>query len=75
MLGDQCLELSDDLRVAAEREVGVDAILEAGDASLLEAPDLGLRERLVGEVGERRAAPEIERVAQAIGSGRGIAVA
>ena len=41
-----------------QREVGVDAILERGEAELLEPADLGLRPRLVGEVGERRPAPE-----------------
>ena len=33
-------------------------------AQLLEPGDLGLRERLVHEVGERRAAPERERLAE-----------
>ena len=64
MLADEHLELGDELGVAAEREVGFDAPLERAQAELFEAADLGLRERLVGEVGERRPAPEAERVAE-----------
>ena len=64
VLGDERLELADELRVAAEREVGVDPLLERREAELLEPDDRGLRERLVGEVGERGAAPERERLAQ-----------
>ncbi len=59
--GDERLELGDELRVAPEREVGLDPLLERDGAQLLEPGDLGLRERLVEEVGERRAAPERER--------------
>ena len=59
--GDQRLELGQDVLVAAEREVGLDPILERGEPQVLEPPDLVLRERLVREVGERRAAPERER--------------
>ncbi len=43
------LELGDQIRVPAERELGLDARLECRPAPLLEAGDLGLRERLVGE--------------------------
>ena len=53
-------------RVPAERELGLDALLERGQPHLLEPLDRDLRERLVGEVGERRAAPERERLAQEI---------
>ena len=34
---DERLELADDARVAAEREVGVDAVLERGEPRVLEA--------------------------------------
>ncbi len=54
------LELRHELRVPGEREIGVDPLLEDGRAQLLEPRDLGLRERLVEEVRERRAAPERE---------------
>ena len=64
VLADERLELGDELRTAAEREVGVDAVLERHEPQLLQAPDLGLAERLVGEIGERAPAPERERLAQ-----------
>jgi hypothetical protein len=58
------LKLADESCVLAKREVGVDAVLERREALLLEPRDLGLRERLVCEVRERRAALEGERLAQ-----------
>src|SRR5262249_25767656 len=59
-------ELADELRVAPERQIGIDALLEHRQPELLEARDLDLRERLVGEVGERRASPERQRLVQAV---------
>ena len=70
VLGDQELELADELAGAAESEVGVDAILERGEAKLLEPTDLTLRPWLVGELGEWRAAPEREGLPQPLGSDR-----
>ena len=67
------LELGDELGVAAEREIGVDSLLEHDGAQLLESRDLGLRERLVREVGQRRATPELERLAKGTGRRTGIA--
>ena len=64
MLGDERLELADELGVTAERQVGVDPLLERRQPQLLQPRDLGLGERLVGEVGERRPAPQRERLAQ-----------
>ena len=61
---DERLELRDELGVAAERKIGLDPLLERDRAELLEPRDLGLGERLVEEVGERRAAPERERLAE-----------
>ena len=61
MTGDQRLELTDHVAVPAQRQLGFDAPLERGEAQLLEATALGSRERL-RELGERRAAPETERV-------------
>ena len=58
---DECLELADELGVATAIEVGIDTILERGESKLLEPRGLGLRPRLVGEVGERGAPPERER--------------
>ena len=67
MLGHEGLELADEVVVAAEREVGVDPALERRDAKLLELEDRRLGERLVGEVGEGRSAPQRERLAQLVG--------
>ena len=64
VLGDECLELCDQLVVAPEREVGIDSQLDRRQPDLLEPGDRGLREVLVGKVRERRAPPERERVAQ-----------
>ena len=58
------LELAGDLGVPPEGEVGVDALAEAAEAEVVEPGDLGLGEALVADVGERRAAPQAERVPQ-----------
>jgi hypothetical protein len=50
--------------VAAEGEIGLDAVFERSEAQLLEARGLGLREGLVREVGKRRPPPEGECVAE-----------
>lgn len=64
MLGHEHLELSDEARVSAEREVRFDPLLERLQAQFLQPSDLGLRERLVAEVGERLVTEEHERVPQ-----------
>ena len=64
MLTDERLQLADELRRAAEGEVGVDAALERDEPKLLEPWDLGLRERLARQVGKSRSAPETERLAE-----------
>ncbi len=58
VLGDEGLELADELGVQAEREAGFDPLFESDEAELLETSDLGLSERLVCEVGERGATPK-----------------
>ncbi len=65
MPADEPLQLRDELGVPAELEIGVDALLECGNALLFEAGALGARERCV-ELGERRPAPERERLAEHI---------
>ena len=55
--GDELLQLADELRLAAGREVGLHARLDGGETLLVQPRDLGLRERLEGELGERRSAP------------------
>jgi hypothetical protein len=62
MLGRELLELGDDKRVLALRQAHVDALFHGGEAQLLQPRDLCLRERLVGDVGQRRSAPQRERV-------------
>ena len=50
--------------MAPEREVGVDAILERGEPQLLQSGDLARGERLAVKLGQRRPAPERQRIAQ-----------
>ena len=66
LLPGQRLELAHELGMAAEREVGVDPRLQAGQAELLQAGDLGLGEGLVAEVRKGRATPERQRPAQRV---------
>ena len=66
VLGQQRLDLADDLVVAAGGEVGVDRELGGGQAQLVQAADLGGRERLVGDVGERLAAEQRQRLARGV---------
>jgi hypothetical protein len=54
-------ELTDKRRMPASGEIHVDAPLQAGDAELVESGDLGLREALIGEVGERPPTPKTQR--------------
>jgi len=61
LLLDERLELCDELVLAPAFEVSLDPLLEDAETLLLEAPDLALREGLVGEVGERRPSPERQR--------------
>ena len=75
VLGDERLELGHERRVPAERELGLDPLLERREPQLLEPLDGRARERLVREVGERRPAPEVERLAEQRGRGRGVVVA
>jgi hypothetical protein len=61
---DQGLELAEDLAMASRRHVAFDRALGRRQVQLLEAADLGVRERLVGDIGERCPAPERERLAR-----------
>ena len=65
--GDERLELADQRRVASRLEVVRDAGLQRGEPGLVELRCGGLREWLIGEVGERRPAPEREALAEPIG--------
>ena len=65
MLVDQRPQRLDHIGVATERQVGVDGVLERPQAQLLESRDLGPRERLVGDLRVRRAAPFGQRSREA----------
>ena len=64
MVGDQDLQLADEIRMATGGEIGVDALLERDEAQLLESGDLRLQPSLVDQVGQRWAAPQRERLVQ-----------
>ncbi len=64
MLVHERLELAGDLRVPAAGQVGVDAVAQAGEPQVLEPRDLRRGEALAADVRQRRAAPELERLAQ-----------
>src|SRR5215472_11185629 len=59
MLGDERLELADEIAVVAKSELGIDPQLDGGQASLLESRALGSGEGL-GELRQGGAAPEHE---------------
>ena len=73
MLGDERAQLSDQLDVTTEREVGLDPLFERRQPDLLQPSDGDLRERFVVEVGQRRAAPQREGIAQKLARLPGIA--
>ena len=70
VLGDQRFELADHVAVMAEREVGLDPLLERGQAELLETRALVPGERL-RDLGQRGPAPERKRVTPAAPSPSG----
>ena len=55
-------ELADEVGVPAVAELALEPPFERGEAQLLEPCDLALRERLEGKIGERRAAPQRQRL-------------
>ena len=61
VLGDKRLEASEHIGVAPGGELGVDRQPDRPQVELLEPPDLRPCEGLRGDVGERGAAPELER--------------
>ena len=64
MVRHERLELPDEVSVAPEPEVCVDACLKGTEPKLLEPRGLALRERLGAEFHKSRPAPERQRVAQ-----------
>ena len=61
------VQLVDQVGVASERQIRVDPILERSQALLLELGPGGGAERRSVELGQRRAAPERERLVQCVG--------
>ena len=55
---DEPFQLAEEIAGSTEREIGVEPLLERLEPRLLEARDLGLRERLEGQILERRSAPK-----------------
>src|SRR5712691_6503979 len=64
MLLHKRFELADEGGVPADREIGLDPVLDRRQPQLIEPRDLVLRKTLVSEVRERRPAPESKSVAQ-----------
>jgi len=64
MLPHQRTQLGRELGMAAQSEVGIDARADRVEPAVLEVCDRLARERLVLEVGQRTAAPEVESLAQ-----------
>jgi hypothetical protein len=57
-------QLSDQLAMATERQIRLDALLQRLEMEFLGLADRGLRKRLIGEVSQRRAAPQSQPRAQ-----------
>ena len=64
ILRDQHLELSDQLHVAPARELRVDRALQRNQAQLVQTRRDRSHTRLVGEISERRPAPQRQRSAE-----------
>jgi hypothetical protein len=63
VLGDQALELRDELGVTTFGKVRVEPIFACGQPRLLELERRVLREWFVAQIGERLTAPKVERLA------------
>src|SRR5262249_62344361 len=63
MFRDERLELGHQLVMAAELEVGIDAVLDRSQMELLQPGDLALCERLGRKVGQRLSPPERQGIA------------
>ena len=62
--GDERVELSDELAVATELQERFDPVFRRREPEIVETADLVTREVLEGELGERRASPERERLVE-----------
>jgi len=73
MAAHQGFKLTDELAVAAARQIGLDATLQRGQARLLQTRDLPTGKLEVGHLGVRRSAPEGEGIPEAQRRPSGIA--
>ena len=64
MLLDEPFQIADERGGSAERELGLGALLDRHEAKLFQCGYGALRERLVGEVAERGAVPQIHGIGQ-----------
>ena len=64
MLGREPLELADQRGVVAQLKLGIDPRLEGDEAQLFKSADLGLGEILERHLGQWRASPQGQRLAQ-----------
>src|SRR5207247_7853365 len=70
---DERLQLGDEPGLLSELEVGVDPLLQRVEPQLREPPAGRLGERLLAELGQRRPAPELERLPEERGFPRRLA--
>jgi hypothetical protein len=61
VLGDKLRHLAAERGVPAKGKLGFDAVFQSGEPQLGEPGDLGLGERLEGEVGQRLSTPQRQR--------------
>ena len=64
MVGDQPLQFGGERVVPAKRQVSLDPALPGGEPQLFQAGRLGLYERVVGQVREHRAPPQVQGPAE-----------
>ena len=70
---DERLELADQSSMLSAYEIRLDAVLERAVPGLFQPCDLPCGERLVRQIGERFAAPELERRAQQLAGASSVA--
>src|SRR5205823_2200027 len=73
LAGDELLQLGHEPRVPAEREIGLDSLLEGGQPGILEPRSCVTGEGLGPELGEGGSPPELERFTEAFCRGLRVA--
>ena len=72
VLGDETLQLRDELRLSSEREICIDPILERDEPPLFETPGLNGNGAFLRDVAEGHTAPKGQRVRKCVGARPGI---